>query len=254
MSKKTIYNFNVQIEREVEESTTTKKKNQETGKMEEIVTTKKVVKPVDYGICIYEPSRRQVEDADMEFSIEMSRCIKRGILTKAMLAKKYSDSGGLLTEDDSSRLVRNYGKLGEMQNDLGRLMAKKKKTEEEKKQEIKLTEEYADLRKDIISLETSYQSVFNHTADTKAQNKTILWYLINLTFVVDPAGNEKPMFEGEDYDEKLDDYYLKDEKGSEVYDLAKEKLMAFISFWYFSQNPSEEDFKSLEKDIEEGNV
>ena len=168
MTKKTIYNFNVKLEREVEESTTTKKKNKDSGKMEEIVTTKKVTKPVDYQIKIYEPSRRQVEDADMEFSIEMSKCIKKGILTKAMLAKKYSDSGGLLTEEDSQKLIRNYGRLGEVQSDLSRLMSKKKKTEEEKAAELKLTEEFADVRKSIVELETSYQNVFNHTADTKA--------------------------------------------------------------------------------------
>ena len=26
--------------------------------------------------------------------------------------------------------------------------------------------------------------------------------------------------------------------------------MTFISFWYFSQNPSEEDFKNLEQELE----
>ena len=254
MSRKSIHSFNIQIEREVEESTTTKKKDKETGKMEEIVTTKKVIKPVDYKITLYEPSRRQVEDADMEFSIEMSKCIKKGILTKAMLAKKYSDSGGLLTEDDSSQLVRLYGRLAEMQVALGRLIAKKKKSDEEKETEKQLTEEYADVRKRIVNLETGYQAVFNHTADTKAQNKTILWYLVNLSYVTDPNGQEQPMFSGEDYDEMLDNYYLKDEGGDEIFDLAKEKLMAFVSFWYFSQNPSESDFQELEKDIDEGNV
>ena len=48
--------------------------------------------------------------------------------------------------------------------------------------------------------------------------------------------------------------YIMDEKGDDIFDLAKEKLMTFVSFWYFSQNPTEEDFDSLEKDIEEGNI
>ena len=118
MQKNKIYSFTINLEKEVEESTITKKKNKETGKMEEIQTVKKVTKEVPNTITLYEPSRRQVEDADMEFSIEMSKCIKRGILTKAMLAKKYSDSGGLLTEEDSQKLVRSYSKLAEVQNDL----------------------------------------------------------------------------------------------------------------------------------------
>lgn len=251
MNKNKIYSFSVLLEKEVEESTVSKKKNAE-GKMEQIQTTKMVTKEVPYTVTIYEPSRRQVEDADMEFSIEMSKCIKRGILTKAMLAKKYSDSGGLLTEEDSQKLVRSYSQLGDIQKDLGRLMSKKKKTQEEKDAETRLTEEFAEVRRDIVDLETAYQNVFNHTADTKAQNRTILWYLINLSFVTDSAGIERPLFEGEDYDEMLDNYYLKDEKGDEIYDLCREKLMAFVSFWYFSQNPSEDDFKSLEEEIETG--
>lgn len=254
MEKNKIYSFSILLEREVEESSVSKKKNKETGKMEEIQTVKKVTKEVPYTVTLYEPSRRQVEDADMEFSIEMSKCIKRGILTKAMLAKKYSDSGGLLTEEDSQKLVRSYSKLAEVQSDLGRIMSKKKKTQEEKDAETRLTEEFASVRRDIVDLETAYQNVFNHTADTKAQNRTILWYLINLTFVTDSAGIERPMFDGEDYDEMLDDYYKKDEKGDEVYDLCREKLMAFVSFWYFSQNASEEDFKSLEEEIETGTI
>ena len=254
MEKNKIYSFSILLEREVEESSIAKKKNKETGKMEEIQTVKKVAKEVPYTVTLYEPSRRQVEDADMEFSIEMSKCIKRGILTKAMLAKKYSDSGGLLTEEDSQKLVRSYAKLGEVQSDLGRLMSKKKKSQEEKEAETRLTEEFAETRRIIVDLETAYQNVFNHTADTKAQNRTILWYLINLSFVTDSVGIERPMFEGEDYDELLDDYYQKDEKGDDIYDLCREKLMAFISFWYFSQNASEEDFKSLEEEIETGAI
>ena len=133
-------------------------------------------------------------------------------------------------------------------------MAKKKKTQEEKDAETRLTEEFATVRREIVDLETAYQNVFNHTADTKAQNRTILWYLVNLSFVTDSAGIERQMFDGEDYDEMLDDYYQKDEKGDEVYDLCREKLMAFVSFWYFSQNTSDEDFQKLEEEIDTGVV
>ena len=253
MSKNIIYKFNITLERELEETKISKKKNAK-GEEEEVTTVKKVKKPFVHEISIYEPSRRQVEEADMEFSIEMSRCIKRGILTKAMLAKKYSDSGGLLSEEDSKKLVRSYSELADVQLKLSKLTSKKKKTPEESKAESELTEEFARIRREIVDLETAYQSVFNHTADTKAQNRTILWYLVNLTFFKDVSGLEKPLFPGEDYDEKLDIYYEKDEKGDEIYDLAREKLMAFISFWYFSQSPTEEDFRSLEKDIEQGSV
>lgn len=252
--KKVIYSFKVTVEREVEQSTTSKVKNKETGEMEEITKTKKVKQPVSHDVTIYQPSRRQVEDADMEFSIEMSKCIKKGILTKAMLAKKYSDSGGLLSEEDSQKLVRSYSELAEIQTNLSKLMSKKTKSKEEEESITSLTEEFSEVRRNIVDLETTYQAVFNHTADTKAQNKTILWYLVNLTFSKGPDGVDRPLFPGEDYDDKLDSYYEKDENGDPIYDLAKEKLMAFVSFWYFSQNSTEEDFKKLEEDMDNGEV
>lgn len=250
MNKKTIYKFTVKREEEVEEETTSEVKNKETGELEKVTKTKTVKKQIPYQIRIAEPSRRQIEDADMEFSIEMSKCIKKGILTKAMLAKKYSDSGGLLSEEDSNELVRLYRELAEMQSDLGRLMTKKKKTEKEKEKETQLTDSFASIRKRIVDLETSYQNVFNHTADTKAQNKTILWYMLNISYVTGPDETERPLFKGETTEEKEESYYQLDENEDEIFDLAREKLMTFISFWYFSQNASEEDFSNLEKDLD----
>lgn len=249
MSKKEIYSFQISKEEEVEEESTSNKKNKETGEMEKVTTTKTVKKEVPYTITIYQPSRRQIEDADMEFSVEMSKCIKRGILTKAMLAKKYSDSGGLLSEEDSSTLIRLYRELGEIQNSLGKLSAKKNKNSSEKKKEEELTESFAETRRSIVDLEQTYQNLFNHTADTKAQNKAILWYMLNLSFVKDQFDDENPLFPGANNEEKEDSYYELEEGGDEIFDLAKEKLMTFVSFWYFSQNPSQEEFQSLEEEM-----
>lgn len=254
MKKKIIHQFTVKVKKEVEQNSTEEVKDEETGETKEVTKTETVTEAVPHDIIIYEPSRRQIEDADMEFSVEISKCIKRGILTKAMLAKKYSDSGGLLTEEDSNSLMRLYRELSETQDSLARLKVKKEKTDKDKEREGSLTESFADLRKEIVDLETTYQTVFNHTADTKAQNKTILWYMLNLSYVKSGDSEPVPLFEGSNDEQKQDSYYIMDEKGDDIFDLAKEKLMTFVSFWYFSQNPTKEDFDNLEKDIEEGNI
>ena len=137
---------------------------------------------------------------------------------------------------------------------LKHLNHKRKQQEKDKERESSLTESFAELRKEIVELETTYQTVFNHTADTKAQNKTILWYMLNLSYVKSGDSEPVPLFEGSNDEQKQDSYYIMDEKGDDIFDLAKEKLMTFVSFWYFSQSPSKEDFSNLEKDIEEGNV
>lgn len=254
MNKKIIYKFTVTTKSEVEKKSTVEEKDPESGETKKVEKVETVSEEIPHEVIIYEPSRRQIEDADMEFSVEMSKCIKRGILTKAMMAKKYSDSGGLLTEEDSNSLMRLYRELSETQESLTRLNNRKNKSDEDVKKQADLTENFAELRRSIVDLETAYQNVFNHTADTKAQNKTILWYMLNLSYVKSGEGSIVPLFEGENDEQKQDSYYIMDEKGDPVFDLAKEKLMTFVSFWYFSQNPSQEDFENLEKDLEEGNL
>jgi allophanate hydrolase subunit 1 len=172
-----------------------------------------------------------------------------------MLAKKYSDTGGLLSEEDAQLLTRKYTQLAEQQSKYTRLEAKTKKNKKEQDKVDGLLSDLAELRREIVDLETAYSSVFNHTADTKAQNKVILWYLVNLSYYQENEDDDiNSFFIGEALEDKIDEYYKIDEEGHDLFDVAKHKLMSFISFWYFSSGASKEDFDSLNKDIEEGNV
>ena len=114
---KSIYSFTIEKPKEIEEKTKEKRKNKETGQEEEVEVSKKITKKVPYEIVLKEPNRRELEEADMEYSIEISRCIKRGILTKAMLAKKYSDTGGILSESDAKKLMDLYSELSELEGE-----------------------------------------------------------------------------------------------------------------------------------------
>jgi len=84
---KQLYSFSIEDTKEVEEKTKEKRKNKD-GTEKEVEVTQKVKKEIPFEFILKEPTRRELEEADMEYSIEMSRCIKKGILTKAMLAKK----------------------------------------------------------------------------------------------------------------------------------------------------------------------
>ena len=108
----------------------------------------------------------------------------------------------------------------------------------------------------INFLETSYSNLFNHTADVRAENKVIQWYILHLTHIQKSDEDEtKPLFEGNDFDQKLQMYYELEENGDEVYDLVGGKIAALYSFWYYSSGVvSLSDFEKLDKDIEEGNI
>ena len=253
MAQKEIYSFTTEVTQSKEVSEVKREKNKDTGKFEEVTISKKKDVPVRYRIIIKQPNRRQIEEADMEYSIEMSKCIKKGILTKAMLAKKYSDLGGMMTEDDALELNKNYAKIGELQTEYKRLVAKSKKSEKDVSEIKSLLLQLTEVRSTIVNLETAYSTLFNHTADTKAQNKAILWYIVNLTHFQeeDAEGDPVHLFEGVSADDKLEQYYIFDEEGkSDIFNAIKNKLTTFVSYWFFSNQASKEDFDSLNDEIE----
>ena len=124
-----------------------------------------------------------------------------------------------------------------------------KKTQEEIN---KLASRTAIIRRDIVSLESSYQSLFNHTADTKAQNKIVMWYVTHLSyFKPEEEGAElKPMFEGDTFEAKIDSYYHKDESEDSLHQLTAGKLAALLSYWYFSTEVQKESFDNIINDID----
>jgi hypothetical protein len=250
MESKYLYSFTIFDEKEsfIEEKTI----NEETK--EETIVKKKTTEKIPIEIFLKKPSRREIEEADLEYSVEMSKCIKKGILTKAMLAKKYSDTGGMMSESESKRLVDLYKKIYDLQNETIRLESSTKKKENKEKNE-KLIEELSLVRKEIVEIESNYRSLFDHTADSKAQNKILLWYILNLTYIKQSEDSApKAYFAGEDFESKLESFYKKEEEKDDHYSLISKKLSTLMAFWFFNQASSKEDFEELDKKIESGEL
>jgi hypothetical protein len=235
---KELYTFTVDFEKEVEESTQEKRTNDQ-GVEEEVEIKKKVKKEVPIEVLIKKPSRRQLEDAETEFSICMSECVKKGILTKAMLAKKYADTGGALAEEEARDLLNLYKEAAEIEREVSHLSIKGLDKQDEKLRK-KLSDydvRIAEIKRKIIETESDYRVLFNHTADVKAQNRVMMWYVLNLTYYKSLALNVpdyKLFFKGETFKDKMDDYYEKDEQDDELFLKVIGKVSAIISYWYFS--------------------
>ena len=251
MAFKELYSFTIDEEKEVEK--VSKRKNKKTG--EETTVTKKAKEKVPVQVKIKRPSRRDLEEAELEYSVEMSRCVKKGILTKAMLYKKYSDTGGVWSEDDAKDYGRLYKEIFDIQNEYVRLETVDKKTEKQKERVESLKEELSVKKRKIIDSETSMQSLFDHTADTKAQNRLLLWYTLMLTHVqYEEDENAKPYFIGDDFDQRIEDYYIKEDENSDFYGLLIQKVSTILAFWFFNQASSPEEFNKLIEDVEKGEV
>jgi hypothetical protein len=251
--RKDIYAFTASRVEEVEEEVT-----KETKDGEEVTLTQTKQKKVPYRVVIRKPTRRQIEEAEMEYSIEISNCVKKGILTKAMLSKKYSDSGGLMSEEDALALQKLYSLHQRLILDFEEVDIKKRKTSKEKTKLKEIQEGINRSKREIIDLEMGYSSLFNHTADTKAQNRVITWYMLNLTYVHKESDEESgaiPLFDGETFEEKRESYYaMEEDDDNEFYEAVRGKLTTIVSFWFFSENAEEKDFQKLEMDIDKGEV
>ncbi len=240
---KELFDFTVKINKEVEKTET----REEDGKT--ITVTSKVKEDVPVRIVFKQPSRRDTEEAEIQFSVEMSNCIKKGILTKGMLVKKYSDTGGIFSEDDDKRLTAMYIDIAKLQREY--VVLENGTAEQKQKAEVVL-EKLAATRKEMVDLESTYLNLFNNTADVIAQNNIIRWFCINLAHKQEGNGKIEPLFTGSTYEQKLENMRDLDEAEDPLYQAAFRKLATFVSYWYFSKNATKEDFKKLEKDIEEG--
>ena len=241
---KELFSYTIKVNKEVEK-TETKEENGQTTTI-----TQKIKEDVPVKIIIKQPSRKNLEDAELQFSIEMSNCIKKGILTKGMLTKKYTDTGGVLSEDDAKELVTLYNKITQLENDVLRLNSK---NELDREAEAKVISEITTLRMRMVQVESSYRSLFDNTADNIAQNNVIRWFCLHMAHSqVIPDGNIEPMFKGSTTEQKLESLHQMDEDENEIYKKAYRKLATFMSFWFFSKNAKHEDFKKLDDDIETG--
>ena len=164
-----------------------------------------------------------------------------------MLAKKYSDTGGILTEKDANRLVDLYSQLADLEMEMAK--SGTHPTDDTKKAKG-LGGKLAMTRREIVDLESAYQSLFNHTADIKAQNRVILWYMVTLAHI-QKEGVEKPvpLFDGKEFEDRIDSYYDQDEKEDKLFRAFSSKLAAIISYWYFSEKPTQKEFDDIIDDL-----
>ena len=71
-----------------------------------------------------------------------------------------------------------------------------------------------------------------------------------LSHLKNEEGDLVPVYKGENFEERKNDFYNREEEGEEVYSLCQTKLTTLIVYWYHSSEPSKEDFDNLLKDID----
>ena len=258
--KRELYNFSIDIENEIEKEVIkeVEKKNNETGKIEKVeeAVTKTTVEKTPVKIFLKKPTRTQVEDGDMFYSIWLNKFIKMGLLTRAMLAKKQVDIGGSLNEDDKMNFAKLYLQLFEKQQNVIRYSSKDRdamSNDESERLEKSITD-LAIIRKQLADFEAAQASIFDHTADVKARNKTITWFLLHLAYYIkgdSDDAEEAPLFPGSDYEEKYLSYQEADEDQDDIFINSIDRLSTIATIWYMSGVQEQDDFDAVLKEMSE---
>ena len=253
---KELYSFNVtrEVEKEVP---CVRKKN---GKS--IESTKKVKEEITNRIVLAKPSVSQVENAEFFYGQKFNEYINAGFLTKAMLSKKMGDLGGFSSKQANERLQSLLLENVEAARTVQFYGGSEKLTKEQEEKLKESKEIYVATKKEIADYEASIRDQFNQTADAKAEQKLIEWFVFNFSFFEDEVDDKKELFslfEGENFNEKRNYYLNLSDQDSEITDptFLKQKnifeesyegLIRAVSIWY---NKLGQDQESIEKSMKE---
>ena len=200
--------------------------------------------------AILKPNRRLREDGELFYAAETSRFAKAGVLPKAAWNTILSNGGGSISEKEreiyGNLLIKFRDASFELQSIL--IKAENERSESEKNRADEIIIELEDIRKEIQSFESSQIAIFENTAEAKARNRTILWWILHLS-QEQKDGQYVPMFNGENFQEKLDQYDFLEETESEddfKFSIVR-RLTYLITLWFLGKAESSEAFKEFDK-------
>jgi hypothetical protein len=255
---KELYSF--PITREIEKTIPYVSKNK---KGEMVESTKVVKSQITNRVVFQKPNFSDIENAEFFYGQKYNELINAGFLTKAMLNKKLGDIGGtsskLMEESVNKAFVDNLESAKIIQFYEGR-------DDLDEEQTIKLKEArelFVSSLKNIENFENSFRTQYQQTAETKAEQKIIEWFLFNFSYYEEELSNGSkeifPLFLGDDYEEKREHYLRLCEDAEDISDkaLLKNKaifdksfmhLVKVVNIWY---NKVGKDQEEIDKKIKE---
>tara|TARA_Y100000310_G_scaffold181845_1_gene181875 strand:+ start:489 stop:1523 length:1035 start_codon:yes stop_codon:yes gene_type:complete len=235
---KKLYEFKItKVESVVKKDTVTNEKG------EKVTTEKAVEDKVKHSFFLRKPTRALYDEAELFYGVELSKGIKAGLLTKALLAKRYENDGGSLSDGEIERYGNLYLDFYRRTDDYQRLLmsADEDLSDEDKEKLNSMEAQLQDQRSTLTQFEMEQQSLYEQTAEVRARNKTILWWILNISY----NGEEHPYFPGTTFEEKLSKYDELSENDDVFTATVIQRLTYFVSFWFVGRASSQEEFDAM---------
>ena len=220
-------------------------------KGEEVTTSKEVKKKVDKKYFLRKPTRKLFDQAELFYGVQLSEGIKAGLLTRALLQKRFSNDGGTLGEKEREEWATLYSDIFDKQVEIQRLALLDDRSPEEEAKFLNSKEFLKDARVRIQEFEMQQSSLYDQTAENRARNKTILWWVLHLGHYINNDAEEKPFFGDGEYEDRILIYDRLEEEEDEYVAACINKFFYYVSFWYVSKTSDPEQFKDLIKFAEQ---
>ena len=84
-------------------TTETKEESSKNEKGETVTISKDVETVTSQTVVLRKPNRSLYDEAELFYGVRLSEGIKAGLLTRALLAKRFSNDGGILSDADKNK-------------------------------------------------------------------------------------------------------------------------------------------------------
>ena len=238
---KRIYEFTVNKEEVVKEESVEKKKDGT-----EVTTSKDVKKEVPYNFFLRRPTRAMTDEAELYYGVRLAEGIKAGLLTRALLEKRFENDGGTRSDDENTQYKETLAELQKFHKEQSKILevSDKKRTPTQKKRLKEIEEKMKPARRALRDLQLMEDSLYEETAESRARNKVILWWMLNLSHQ-EKEGKDIPFFGEGTFEEKLERYDEIDE-GEDIFELiVARKIAYYVSFWFVGRPNSKKEFQEM---------
>lgn len=175
-------------------------------------------------VIIKQPTRKEVESAKNTYQEAWSDAVRRGILTRAIIDKTYSNQDGILSESDKKELQKASDQINKVRLEYEKFkdIKEEDKTDKQKKEIEKLLEKFTEAKNKFNQLEQLSESLYRNSAENIAQEKQLLYNTLFLSYI-EQDGKVRPISEGETVEDRLSklDSILDDDSSEQSKELSK---------------------------------
>lgn len=200
--------------------------------------------------AIVKPTGRISELGQIFYAKIYSSLLEDGIMPAKLVEKRFVQDGGVLSSKEIEIRENLYNDLYKIIEEVKGIEEKTGDiTDDEKKKIEELKKKQSEIVFAIAEIEKNNQNLFENTAEVLANQKTILFYALNLAF--EKINDDYVPFFGEgDFDKRKEKMYSIEEDGSEFETKVLATFLGITSLYFTNKSITQDDVDEVVKKIE----